>query len=133
MSTHHLNGKVYFVNLKIAPEHIRFRITEDEFSMLMEHGTLSNATSFGSLCLYYGIRTHNAATNREGHILELNAHSGEGDTRYMLTVFTDGIARLKSGNAAKDGIQEHLAFDNGDLLSIGLEIDLHSKKGSDKS
>ena len=133
MSTHHLNGKVYFVNLKIAPEQIRFRITEDEFSMLIVHGTLSNATPFGSACLYYGIRTHNAATNREGHMLELNAHSGEGDTHYMLTVFTEGIARLKSGNAPKDGIQEHLAFDNGDLLSICLEIDLHSKKGGGQS
>lgn len=101
--------------------------------MLTDQGALSNVTAFGSTNLYYGIRAHHAATNREGHTLELTTHANEGETRYMLTVFADGVARLKSGNAGKDGLQEHLAFENGDLLSIGLEIDLHSKKGASKS
>lgn len=122
------------MNLRIAPEHIRFRISEDEFATLMTHGALSNGTSLGGMAsFYYAIRTHHAATNREGHTLALSTHAGEGITRYILTVFANGIAQLRSGNTSKEGIQDHLAFDNGDMLTISLEIDLHSKKGTRKS
>lgn len=122
------------MNLRIAPEQIRFRISADEFATLLEHGALSNGTSFGSAAsFYYGIRSHQAATDREGHTLALATHADEGVTRYMLTVFADGIAQLRSGLTGKDGIQEHLAFENGDMLTIGLEIDLHSKNGTGKT
>ena len=117
------------MNLRIEPEHVRFRITAQEFSSLIDHGALSNGTSFGeSANFYYGIRTHQAAKDREGHSLALAAHANDGTTRFVLTVFTDAIEKLKSGTFAKDGVVEHLVYGNGDMLTIGLEIDLHSKK-----
>ncbi|MBU3656462.1 MAG: hypothetical protein FGM35_00325 [Rhodocyclaceae bacterium] len=122
------------MNLRIAPEHIRFRISAEEFVTLLTHGALSNGTSFGNAeCFYYGIRSHPSATDREGFTLALATYAEEGLTRYMLTVFADGIAQLHSGLAGKDGIQEHLTFENGDMLTIGLEIDLHSKKGTGRT
>lgn len=48
--------------------------------------------------------------------------------RFDLTVFSDGIARLQSGQVGKEGLRENQALASGDLLTIGLEIDLHSKK-----
>ncbi len=122
------------MNLRIAPEHIRFRISEEEFATLLAHGALSNGTSLGGTAnFYYAIRIHHAATNRDGQSLALATHASEDITRYVLTLFADGISQLQSEGAGKDGVQEHLAFDNGDMLTIGLEIDLHSKKGAGKS
>ena len=120
------------MNLKIGPEHIRFRITEREFDSLVEHGALSNGTSFGeSTNCYYGIRTHQAAKNRDGQSLALATHANEGTIRFILTVFADAIAQLKTGSVGKDGVTDHVAFESGDMLTIGLEIDVHSKKRID--
>lgn len=122
------------MNLRIGPEQIRFRITADEFATLIEHGALSNGTSFGeSANIYYGVRTHRAAANRDGSCLSLATHADDGTTRYILTVFSDGMAKLQNNGGGKDGICEHFAFENGDMLTIGLEIDLHSKRNADKS
>lgn len=122
------------MNLRIAPEHIRFRISADEFKSLIEHGVLSAGTAFGEFSnLYYGIRTHHAPKNPDGSFLSFSTHSGDGITRFVLTVFAEGIAKLQTDGVEKDGICEHLAFENGDLLTIGLEIDLHSRKDAVKS
>lgn len=122
------------MNLRIAPEHMRFRISEDEFATLREHGILSNCTSFGNPSrLNYAIRMKSDAANLEGQIIELSIQMNEGLSSFELTVFANGISQLLSGNVGKNGIQEYLAFENGDLLTVGLEIDLHSKTGKDKS
>ena len=122
------------MNLRIAPEHIRFRISEDEFATLLAQGALVNSTMFDGIArLDYAIRTQPDTATQDGQTLELSTHRRADTTTFELRVFTNGIDQLQSGNAGKDGIQEHLAFDNGDMLTIGLEIDLHSKKGAGKS
>ena len=121
------------MNLRIAPEHVRFRLSNDEFATLLTHGSLADRTTLGGATLDYTIRLQPTPCGPTGQQLELTTTSDTAGTRFQLDVFGDGVTRLQSGGAGKDGIQEHRAFDNGDLLTIGLEIDLHSKKGADKS
>lgn len=117
------------MNLRIAPEYLRFRITADEFATLLTTGTLQSHTQCSDVVRCdYVIQTNAAAIAAEGGSLELASAAVSTGLRFELTVFADGIARLQSGQAGKDGLREHLALANGDLLSIGLEIDLHSKK-----
>ena len=122
------------MNLRIAPEHLRFRISEDEFAALCTHSVLAQQTTLGATSvLEYTLRTQPHATDTNGQILSFAAQTSATGCLFELSVFADGIAALKSNQAGKDGIQEHLAFENGDMLTIGLEIDLHSKKGTSKS
>ena len=117
------------MNLRIAPEHIRFRISEAEFNTLITHGVLINSTTLGSTGhLDYSILVHPNVTSVDGQILDLTRHLCSDGMVLELSLFAHGIEQLKNGIAGKDGIQEHLAFDNGSMLTIGLEIDLHSKK-----
>ena len=118
------------MNLKIAPEQIRFRISATEFATLTATGALQNVTQLADgWQLDYIIRTDNAPRSGADRILEFSTTATATGTRLELTVFADGIRQLQSGETNKDGIREHLSFVNGNLLSIGLEIDLHSKKG----
>ena len=122
------------MNLRIAPEHLRFRISEDEFAALCARGILSQHTALGAASiLEYTLRTHPSATDANGQILAFAAQTRATGCHFEVSIFADGVAALKSNQAGKDGIQEHLAFENGDMLTIGLEIDLHSKKGASKS
>ena len=117
------------MNLRIAPEQIRFRITADEFATLIATGILENSTQLTvTHRLAYSIRTNASTKSREGSTLALSSSDLFHGTHFELTLFADGISQLQSGQCGKDGLQEHLAFSSGDLLSIGLEIDLHSKK-----
>ena len=119
------------MNLKIAPEQIRFRISATEFATLTATGALQNVTQLADgWQLDYIIRTDNAPRSSAGQILEFATSTTATGTQLALTVFADGIQQLQAAEAAKDGIREHLAFANGNLLSIGLEIDLHSKKNA---
>lgn len=119
------------MNLKIAPEQIRFRISAEEFAVLTATGALCNTTLLSeSLRLNYRIDINAAPISTAGRVLELSTAATSDGTELNLTVFADGIRQLQSGQSSKDGIREHLSFANSDLLSIGLEIDLHSKKGT---
>jgi len=117
------------VNLRIALEQIRFRITSDEFATLIATGILERSTQLAdTLYLAYAIRTNASTKSGEGRTLELSTSALSNGTRFELMLFADGVTQLQSSQCGKDGLQEHLAFASGDLLSIGLEIDLHSKK-----
>ena len=117
------------MNLRIAPEQLRFRLSAAEFATLAATGMLQSATQLTECCrLDYLIRVDTAASAPTGQALELSTSTTSTGPRFELTVFANGLQQLQSGGAGKDGIREHLAFANGDLLSIGLEIDLHSKK-----
>gem|GEM_PF-2695374 len=117
------------MNLRIAPEQIRFRITADEFATLIAKGVLEDVTQLSeTLHLSYSIRTNASNKSSKNRTLELSTSVLSNGTRFELTLFIDGINQLRSGLCVNDGLREHLAFTSGDLLSIGLEIDLHSKK-----
>jgi hypothetical protein len=117
------------VNLRIAPEYLRFRIAADEFAILLTTGTLQSHTQCSDTVRWdYAIHTNPATASAEDRTLELATSAVVTGLRFDLTVFADGIVRLQSGQTGKDGLREHQALANGDLLSIGLEIDLHSKK-----
>jgi hypothetical protein len=119
------------MNLRIAPEQLRFRISADEFASLCAAGILEINTQLSATdCLSYAIRTERAPKSADDRTLELISTATTSGKRLELVVFADGIAQLQSTQVGKDGIQEHLAFANGELLTIGLEIDMHSKKGS---
>lgn len=118
------------MNLRLAPEHLRYRISEQEFADLVEQGHLVDHTTLGNtILLKYAVRTDAAATNEEGAMLAFKTQHAAGALHFELTVFANGIDQLRSGNVDKDGIHEAMAFANGELLTVGLEIDLHSKKG----
>jgi hypothetical protein len=122
------------VNLRLAPEHLRFRISESELATLAAGGPLDAAiTVADALRLEYQIRTVATAQSPRGQTMNLSSSYANGAMCLVLTVFGDGLHQLKSGLAGKDGIRESLAFANGEMLTVGLEIDLHSKKGADKS
>lgn len=117
------------MNLRIAPEYFRFRITANEFASLLNTGTLQSYTQCSdTVRCDYAIHTDPATTSADDYILELRSTTVATGLRFDLTVFSDGIARLQSGQVGKYGLREHQVLANGDLLSIGLEIDLHSKK-----
>lgn len=116
------------MNLRLAPEHLRFRISENEFATLAAGGTLNAAITLSdTLRLEYHVQTVATAQSLEGQLLNLSSSSTDGVTCLVLSVFTDGLEQLKSGKAGKDGVREYQAFANGEMLSLGLEIDLHSK------
>lgn len=122
------------MNLRFAPEQLRFRISEQEFANLMAHGLLEHSIVLGdNSSLNYSLRTDTTATGHEGGMLQLASRIEDGVMRCELTLFAKGIDQLKSGSTGKDGIRESIAFANGDLLTVGVEIDLHSKKGADPS
>lgn len=122
------------MNLKISPEHIRFRISADECAMLLSLGVLENVTQLPNMQqLDYVIRTNTAATSQNNRILELISVNTSHGLRLELTVFANGIELLQSEQTQKSGIQEHLDFPPSNLLTVGLEIDLHSKKNSASS
>lgn len=122
------------MNLRLAPEHLRFRISEDEFATLAAGGALDAAITLSNTQrLEYHVHTVATAQSPEGLNLNLTSSCSNGATCLVLSVFTDGLQQLKSGKAGKDGIRESLAFANGDMLTVGLEIDLHNKKGADPS
>ena len=107
------------MNLRIAPEHIRFRISEAEFNTLITHGVLINSTTLGSTGhLDYSILVHPNVTSVDGQILDLTRHLCSDGMVLELSLFAHGIEQLKNGIAGKDGIQEHLAFDNGAMLRV---------------
>ena len=117
------------MNLRIAPEYLRFRIAADEFASLLSTGKLQSYTQCSdTVRCDYAIHTDPSTTSADDCILELSTTTVAAGLRFDLTVFSDGIARLQSGQVGKDGLREHQALASGDLLSIGLEIDLHSKK-----
>lgn len=119
------------MNLRIAPEQIRFRISADEFESLMATGVLENTVQLSdALHCVYVIRTNTAEKSKEGRVLELSTTALSNGTRLELTLYANGVSHLQSGQCGKDGLREHLAFVGGELLSIGLEIDLHSKNAA---
>ena len=122
------------MNLRFAPEQLRFRISEQEFANLMAHGLLEQSIVLGDNSrLDYTLRTDTTATSPDGGMLQLSSRIEDGGMCCELTLLANGIDQLKSGRAGMDGIRESIAFANGELLTVGLEIDLHSKKGADPS
>ena len=97
----------------------------------MASGVLENAVQLSdALHCVYVIRTNATEKSKEGRVLELSSTALSSGTRFELTLYANGVSQLQSGQCGKDGLREHLAFVGGELLSIGLEIDLHSKKGA---
>ncbi len=119
------------MNLRIAPEYLRFRISDGEFETLLTTGILQAHTQCSEkVRCDYSIHTHPERTSTDGRTLDLTTKTTETGLGFDLTVFADGIARMQSGKVGKDGLSEHQALASGDLLTISLEIDLHSKKST---
>ena len=78
------------------------------------------------------IRINSDLANEHGQLLKFSSQTIPETVRFHLSIFKDGINRLQSDTFSKDGIQEHVALNNGDLLTIGIEIDLHSKDRKDQ-
>ena len=120
------------MNLRIAPEQIRFRISADEFESLKATGLLENYIQLSdTLNCVYAIQTNATEKSKEGRVLELSTTALSNGILFELTLYADGVTKLQTCQYGKDGLREHLALVGGNLLSLGLEIDLHSKKGAD--
>lgn len=121
------------MKLRIAPEHIRFRISKSEFNQLLTDGVLINTITLSNVVrLDCEIRINSDLSNEDGQILKFSSQTIHETVRFHLSILKHGINRLQSDTFSKDGIQEHVAFNNGDLLTIGIEIDLHSKDRKDQ-
>ncbi len=122
------------MNLRIASEYIRFRISKDEFFQLQSHEPLTGVTRIAEIiCLEYTLRVDTATHRFDEKLLDLATVQKPHAIQLKLTIFSKGMDQLKSDLGGKDGIREFLTFSNGDILTVGLEIDLHSEKGTVKS
>lgn len=77
--------------------------------------------------LDYEIRIISDLANEQDQLIRFSSQATQKSIRLHLSIFSDGIKQLQGEGYRKDGIQEHVALNNGDLLTIGIEIDLHSK------
>lgn len=122
------------MNLRIAPEYLRFRISEDEFFQLESCAPLSGFTRITeTLCFEYTLRVDKSTHPQGKSLLDLATYIRPHAIRYILTVFSVSMDQLKSDLGCKDGIREFVTFSNGDILTVGLDVDLHSKQSASKT
>lgn len=119
------------MNLRIAPEYLRFRISEAEFALLQSGETLQSFTHIAEgVYLSYTILNDKTTIRHSDCLLNLETVQNKEATHLNLSVCPEGIEQLISG---KDGIRAFIAFANGEMLTVGLEVDIHSIKGTSKS
>ncbi|MFW9611769.1 MAG: hypothetical protein ACMV0J_06220 [Fluviibacter sp.] len=125
------------MNLRIGPESLRFRIIEDELAVLRANGCISGETGVAEMCrLAYTVRLAPSGQRPESTTqpaLTLTTVQDAQGMHVTLMLSPAALNQLVTGQAGKDGVREFLTFANGDMLTVGLEVDLHSKKGSEKS
>lgn len=117
------------MNLRIAPEYIRFRIAEEELEALHHQGSLTDCTHMANqLSMAYTLQLERPEDCMGSALLKLHVQHDAQGMRVVVTVAKQAMVQLYEPSSHKDGIREFLVFDHGGLLTVDLQVDLHSKK-----
>jgi hydroxyacyl-ACP dehydratase HTD2-like protein with hotdog domain len=118
------------VNLRIAPEHIRFRISEQELHHIHQQGSITQCTRVSdTLSMHYTLELAASTDRIMPALLHLQTRQEEHVIGFLLTIGHEALAQLLSPLQRQNRIRESLTLANGDFLTVDLEVDLHSKKG----
>ena len=113
------------MKLRLATEHIRFRISQSEFVALTESQEITATLNLPfATRLQYTIRPDAQTASPEGNPLGFEASRDTGGMIWSLTVYRSAIDMLIKPEHAKNGVKEIFTFDQGDMLSVTLEIDI---------
>lgn len=113
------------MKLRLAPEHIRFRISKDEYERLKNTEEISEATHLsGGFRIRYQIASHSDGVSANGNALELVHITTSAETTLILTVYHSAVEMLALPIHAKEGVKAFLTFDDGEMLTVAIEIDL---------
>lgn len=113
------------MKLRLATEHIRFRISGSEFDALMKSQVIKaelNLPPAGHL--QYTIKPDARIASPDGTTLGFESSSGLGGMIWNLTVYHSALDMLLKPEHAKNGVKEIFTFQQGDMLSVTLEIDI---------
>jgi hypothetical protein len=113
------------MKLRLATEHIRFRISRSEFDALTNSQVITAELSLPSGSrLQYTIKPDERITSPDGTALDFESSSGINGMIWNLTVYRNAIDMLIKPEHAKNGVKEILTFGQGDMLTVSLEIDI---------
>lgn len=113
------------MKLRLATEHIRFRISGSEFDALTKSQVITAELSLPPACLLqYTIKPDARFASPDGTTLGFESRSGSGGMIWNLTVYRAAIDMLLKPEHAKNGVKEIFTFQQGDMLSVTLEIDI---------
>lgn len=113
------------MKLRLATEHIRFRISGSEFDALTKSQVITAELSLPPACLLqYTIKPDVRIASPDGTTLGFESRSGSGGMIWNLTVYRGAIDMLLKPEHAKNGVKEIFTFQQGDMLSVTLEIDI---------
>lgn len=113
------------MKLRLATEHIRFRLSRSEFVALSESQHITAVLSLPTASsLHYTIKPDTQIASSDGRSLDFESIQVRDGMNWNLTVYRSAINLLLKPEHAKDGVKEIFTFNQGDMLSVTLEIDI---------
>lgn len=113
------------MKLRLATEHIRFRISSTEFDALTKSHVITAELSLPPASrLQYTIKPDAQIVSPEGTALGFESIRELDGMIWNLTAYRSAIDMLLKPEYAKNGVKEIFTFQQGDMLSITLEIDI---------
>ena len=106
------------MNIKISKNEIRFRITKDELSELIDNECLLMESPLQSSIQKYLIFVEDIETP-----LQLK----ESDKQIVLFVDAETLSKFQKQLPSRDGIEGEFISKNGNAVSLSLEVDVRRK------
>lgn len=115
------------MNLRTDSHSLRFRLAAEDLAALQRDGELAAATALEpALALRYRVRCAALPAPSTRELLTLTSSADAGGLSLTLTVTPAALAQLAAGAAGKDGIRDFLSGDNGEILTLDLDVDIRS-------
>lgn len=115
------------MNLRISPQSIRFRMSAEEYAELRRAARLEGVTALGAgQALHYRILC--TTLPAAGRQLELASTSDAQGMQLTLTVTPEALAQLDPEAPSKEGVKDEQRDAAGEMLTLGLEIDIRREK-----
>lgn len=119
------------MKLRLAPEHIRYRISRSEFDRLITSSAIRDQLCLSSaLKIHYQIILKEQASSPEDKLMDFEASPTAEGINLNLTLYSHVIDLLELPEHAKHGVKEFLTFDNGEMLTITVEIDMDRRSSN---
>lgn len=113
------------MKLRLAPEHIRYRISRSEFDALMTSRVIRDRLWMSSaINIQYQIELKEQVISPEDKLMDFEANPTPEGISLNLTLYSQVIDLLELSVHAKNGVKEFLTFGNGEMLTITVEIDM---------
>lgn len=110
------------MNLRLSPGAVRVRLSRSELDQLLISGEISANTQYMPNIAYtYAVVLDDAVTD-----LMLDA----SQTGIQLRLSADQARALAARLPSKEGIESQQIDDQGNVLAVSLEVDLHSKRNA---